>query len=135
MVLLTFTHDGLSSPVRVCSNSESVLSRTKTFLPFPFMVTLPDDMDGQPPRATLTIDAVDRSIIQMVRTLATPVDVLMEVVFASTPDTVEGSWPEFQLVEVEYNALTVSGSIVQTDFTREPYPEGRQTPTDFPGAV
>ena len=133
IVLVTIDHADLAAPIRVCSNSADVVSRGDTFLAFPFEITLPDDVEGQGPRASLIIDAVDQSIVQAVRSIDSAPSVLMEVVLGSDTDTIEGTWPGFQMREVAYDVLTVSGQILQEDFLMEPYPAGRITPADFPG--
>ena len=90
-------------------------------------------MEGQPVRASLIIDTVDRSLIQAIREIDSAPSVLMEIVLGSDPDTVDGSWPAFQLREVTYDVQTMSGQILQESFLMEPYPAGRMTPSDFPG--
>ena len=56
LVLLTITHPGLPTPIRVTSDGVVTVHNGNTFDPFPFEVTLPDDVEGRAPQAHLRID-------------------------------------------------------------------------------
>lgn len=132
ILLLTLSHADLAEPIRVCSDSADVVSGGDTFTAFPFELLPPNDSDDSPPQASLKIDNVDRSIVQAIRTITSPPTLLMEIVLASDPDTIEVTWNDFTLVDVEYDALVVAGNLVQEDFTVEPYPALTMNPADFP---
>src|SRR5512132_1584543 len=55
LVLLTLTHPELDRPIRVTSDGVETLSQGNLFSPFPFEVTLPDDVEGRTPQAELRI--------------------------------------------------------------------------------
>lgn len=133
LVLLTIDHPDLPVPLRVSSDGVDTLSRGETFVACPFGLTLPDDGDERPPKARLTIDNVDRAIVKAVRGITTAPRVLIEVVLASDPDLVEASFPDFELQEARFDALTVEGELGLESFFREPYPAQRFTPAGFPG--
>ena len=132
IVLLTLSHTDLSVPIRVNSSGAEIISRSNTFLAFPFSITLPDDVDGQPPRAKLTIDNIDRIIVQTIRTISSAPSVLVEIVRESAPDTVEASFPDFKMTGVSYNQNTVEGELTVEEFMGEPYPARVFSPADFP---
>lgn len=133
LVLLTISHSDLSSPIRVVNNTENITSRGNEFIGYPFDVILPDNRDDAPPRAQLTIDNVSREIAQAIRTISSRATIEIEVIRASDPDTVEHDFPNFQLDNVTWNALTVSGELVLENLTQEPFPARNFTPADFPG--
>jgi hypothetical protein len=133
VVLLTLDHVDLPVAIRVCSDAVDIVSRGETFVSFPFELTLPDDTDGGPPRATLTIDNVSREIAEAVRSVTSPPSVVIEVVRAAEPNVVEAVLPVFELRNVRYNAQTVSGELEVEDLTSEPYPADSFTPAKFRG--
>lgn len=133
LILITIDHADLAQPIRVTSDSVDTVSRGNTFVAFPFELDLPTDTFDAPPRARLTIDNIDRQIVQAVRDISSPAEVLMEIILASAPDNVEVSFPDFKLSNVNYDALTVSGDLIVEDFSAEPYPARVFGPADFPG--
>lgn len=133
VVLLTISHEDIDPPIRICSNSENIESNGNTFIALPFEVTLPVDEIAEVPRAKISIDNIDRSIVVAVRNITTAATVLMEVVLASDPDTIESTFPDFTLDSVSYDQLTVSGELSLENFLQEPYPSASFDPARFPG--
>ena len=133
IVLLTIDHPDLAEPMRLSSDAVDTVSRSNTYVAFPFDISLPNDQADRPPRAGLRIDNVDRQIVQTLRTITSAPTVLMEVVLGSDPDTVEASWPDFQLLDADYDHLVVAGELGQELFLNEPWPGRSFTPADFPG--
>ena len=84
-------------------------------------------------RANLSIDNVSRDIIASIRSIQTPPSVTMEVVLGSDPDTVEASFPDFELQHIGYDALTITGDLGIESFMSEPYPGDIFSPARFPG--
>jgi len=62
IVLLEITHLDLAVPIRVANNSEDVVSNGTTFIACPFELTLPDDIEGQLPQATLSVDNIGQEL-------------------------------------------------------------------------
>jgi hypothetical protein len=133
LVLLTIDHADLASPIRVSSDAVDTLSRGDTYVAFPFRLSLPEDGDDRPPRARLAIDNVDRTIVQSLRQIGSAPRVLIEVVRGADPDSIEAAFPDFELTDAHYDALTVQGDLTLESFLREPYPAALFTPADFPG--
>ncbi len=133
LVLLTIDHTDISPPIRVVNNTANVTSRGDEFIAFPFDIELPRDDAEAPPRARLTIDNVTREIAQSIRLITSAPTVLIEVIRASVPDTVEVSFPVFFLRDVKSDRLKVSGELVVEDLMTEPFPAGQFTPAHFPG--
>lgn len=133
IILLTLTEASLPAPIRVCTAGEDVVSNGETYQAFPFEITMPDDTDEAPPTVRLTIDAVDRRIIEAVRAAEGAIAVQMQIVFSSDLDQVEVMLGEFKLTEVEYSALSVEGTLSFEDILSEPYPADTFTPAKFPG--
>lgn len=133
LVLLTIDHPDLSAPIRVVNNKTDITSGGDLFVGFPFDIELPSDAEEEPPQAKLTIDNVSREIGQALRIITSPATVLMELILASDPDTIEVSWPGFILDNTKWDALSVSGRLSTENFTAEPYPAGTFSPAGFPG--
>ncbi|MFQ5776363.1 MAG: DUF1833 family protein [Kiloniellaceae bacterium] len=133
IILLTIDHPNLAAPIRVAGDGLDVISRGDTFVAMPFDLSLPEQTEDRPPRARLAIDNVSRDIVKAVRSISSPATVLIEIVLASDPNTVEASLPDFILRDVRYDALVVEGDLDLEDFAAEPYPAAIFSPANFPG--
>jgi len=131
--LLTITHDDLSEPLRFVNNTETITSNGESYIAFPFKVKLPTDKDRAVPRAQLEISNVSRQIGQLIRQLATPPTVQIDIVRMDDFDAVEMTFPPLQLRNARYDNLSVSGDLTVDDTAREPYPQRSFTPAEFPG--
>jgi hypothetical protein len=99
-----------------------------------FDVSLPEESPDQVPKVTLTIDNVDRSITDAVRTISGRVKVTMEVVLASNPDAVEAGPFEFYLLSCVYDSDKVSGTLgFEDDALNTAFPKDTYTPSNSPG--
>ena len=133
IVLLTIDHNDLATPIRLTSDGVNTTSMGNTYLSYPFEISLPEDDGLSPPVARLTIDNVSREIGQVIKAISTPPDVTIEIVLSSDFDTVEASFPFFQLTDVDYDALTVTGALTIQNLSMEPYPAESFTPSSHPG--
>ena len=133
LILLTISHAQLPLPIRVTSDAVATASRGESFVPFPFELSLPDDNDGRSPEARLVIDNIDRQIVRAVRLLPSAPLVLIEIVRAAEPDTVEARFEDFRLTDVSYDSQAVEGNLTVEDFTAEPFPAFLFSPGLFPG--
>ena len=133
LILLTLDHADLAQPIRVTSDTVATASRDHDFVPYPFEIILPDDLDSRAPRAKLVIDNVDRQIVQAVRSLSSAPTVLIEIIRAADPETVEAQFVDFRLTNVSYDAHRVEGNLTLEDFTAEPFPAAVFSPGLFPG--
>ena len=133
IVLIALSHPDLSTAIRVNSSGADIVSNSETFVAFPFEVVLPDDIDDRPPRAKLRIDNISREIVLAVRTLSSAPFVNIQIVMASSPDTIEAEFLDFRLSNITYDQLTVEGDLTLEEFIGEPYPARVFSPADFPG--
>lgn len=129
--LLTISHPSISPPIRVVNNLTAVTSRGNSFVAFPFELALPDELEDRLARVSLSIDNVDRQIVNAVRTITSPPTVLLELVLPSAPDTVEADFT-FTLRDVEWNESTVTGQLYYRNLLTRAFPAGRFTPARFP---
>lgn len=134
ITLLTFTHPEFL-PIRVCDDGQDVVSGGQTFQHFPFELVLPEETDEAPPVVQLEICNVDRAIVNAVRSVSgTPISVEMSIVLASSPDTIEAGPITLSLIDVEYDAAVVRGTLAfEGDVLNQAYPAEIFTPADYPG--
>jgi hypothetical protein len=133
LALLTISHSDLAGPIRVVNDLVNLTSRGDHYLAFPFQIVLPEERDDQLGQVQLSIDNVDRTIVEAVRTISSPASIRLEIVIADQPDTVEAGPFDFTLRNVEYDALTVTGTLMYEDILNEPVPADSFTPNFFPG--
>lgn len=142
IILITISGDDLPDTLRVASDPmellpnagvRGVVSRGEEYIFLPLDVELPQQDDSGVSRAKITIDNIDRRIVEGARRASRGLSVTIEVVLSSDPDTVEVSVPDFRFENVRYNAFTVTGDISMEYFDTEPLPKGRFNPSKWPG--
>jgi len=135
LILVTISHPDLVDPIRVTSDSvKTTLSDGTEYIPFPFRASLPDDSEeASGALAKLTIDAVDRRVVEAVRKISGIPDVELSIVLASDPDTTEAAWPTFKMSNARYDKMTIEGDLVLELLDQEPFPADSFDPARFPG--
>ena len=131
LCILEIDHDDLDAPIRVVNNTENITSGGYEYIGFPFELSMPADVEDQIPSVSLSIDNVDRTIVQAIRTISSPPTVYLSVILASDPDTVERAPIELTLREAEYDQLVVTGSLEPHDVLTEPFPQSCFTPNKY----
>jgi hypothetical protein len=130
--LITIT-PGSGAPIRFVNNRTDVTSRGETFMAYPFSVVLPTDDDQRVPTVRLTIDNVDRAIVEAIRAQSTPPAVKLEVVTSTYPDIVEKTIDFLYLRSVDYDALTITGTLEARGILNQRFPKESYTASIFPG--
>ena len=132
--LLTIAHPSLSPSLYFVSNTQNVTSRSQLYTAWPFQITLPGEFEDQVPVVQIQIDNVDRQIMEGLRVLPAPAPTMtLEVVLASSPDTVEAGPFGFTLKAADYDGLYLSGTLAFEDVLNEPWPRFLFTPIVVPG--
>lgn len=112
LILIEITHADLATPIRLVNNTQAIVSGAETYHPMAFELTPPVEEDGQIRASTITFDAVDRSLIEAVRSIDDAPHLSAAVILASTPNVIEaGPW-EFVMRGVNYNAQSVSAELL-----------------------
>lgn len=130
--LLTVSHPDLPDPLRWVRDKVGVTSRGEVFTPFPFDVTPPGEGEDGPTAARITIDNVDKRMVELMRALATPPTLLIETVLRSAPDDVEMEFPPFELRVVTGDRMQLQGELVDDDDGAEPVMRWLFTPSMAP---
>jgi len=143
ILLITIDHEDLGSPPLYFSNDPTTrhtetplvyktVSRGEDYFFVPMKISLPSEPQDGAPQASITISNVGQEIIELIRSVLTPASVTIEVVLASDPDTVEITFPTFDLTSVDYDASDVNLTLTIDSMAAEPYPAGAFTPGAFP---
>ena len=132
LVVLLSNHPDLSQPIRVCTNNENITSNGHEYIAIPFEVQLPGEDPDQPGKATIKIDNMDPVIIDTLRSISTPPTVVLRVILASQPNTIEAEFAGLVMRNCEYDASTVSAELNFESILVEPVALS-MTPNIFPG--
>jgi Domain of unknown function (DUF1833) len=133
LTLVTLSHSSFAATVRLVNNSENIISRSNTFQAFPMKIVLPID-DGESAREVqIEFDNVAREIIKELREVTTPIDVKLELVLASIPDSVQMEIDDLKIGNISYDAYKVSAKLYMDDFLFSGLTSESYTPTNFPG--
>lgn len=91
LILLEIDHADLSGPVRVVNDTQNITSNGEIYVALPFRCELPDDFDGQLPRARLAVDNIGRDLMSWIETSAGGAGSTCRFmqVMRSRPDTIE----------------------------------------------
>jgi len=131
LALLRITAPG-ETPVALVNNSEPVTSRGLVYQPFPFAITLPADDSETLPRVTLSLSNVDQLLVEYIRGAVEPPKIEVELITSAYPDTVEKALTFLKLVDVSYDAITISGTLTLDNFLTQAFPAEAYTPPYFP---
>lgn len=128
LVLLEIHHPTITTPFRVVRNTEAVTSKGVKYYAYPFDIVLGEDDGEHLPEVSLTIDNVDRALVETIRTLAESPTVILKLVLASQPDVVELEITGLVLREVEYDAYAITGRLYADDILSMRHPADLITP-------
>lgn len=143
VLLLTIDH-ALTVPIRVSTDNadtfdvdgetvRGTISSGQNFIYYPMEIILPDDSEDSVTSASLVIDNIDRKIMREIRQMSDSPTVTMQVVLASSPDTIEAEFDNFKFDSISADALTITGQLSLEHFFREPFPGTSMLPSNFPG--
>jgi len=145
IALITLTHESLSEPIRISTDPTERLStpildvvygtvsRGNQYVFLPLKIQIPSDTDEGPGNMTIELDNVHRAYTEAIRSIFTPISVLVELVLDNAVDTVELQWPEFLVTNITYDATLIKATLALETLEREPFPSGIFGPAHFPG--
>jgi len=119
--LLEISHPLLLAPVRVVNDTQDLVSIGENFIALRFDITLPDDAEGQMPRAQLSMDNVGRDLVGPLEDTGggEGATVRVMVVLRSAPDAIE--WEAtLDMRNVEMANLDVSAELGYEDILNRP---------------
>jgi len=144
VLLVTMDHVNLTAPIRVSTDNadtfdfedetvRGTVSVGDEFVYYPMQIVLPDDSENSVPSASLTIDNTDLRIMREIRQMTDSPTIKMQVVLASSPDTIEAGFENFKFDTIDADALTINGKLSLDHFYKEPFPGTSMLPSNFPG--
>jgi hypothetical protein len=111
-----------------------VTSNSKDYVFLPMQIALPGEQEAGAAQCSLILNFVTREAIDLIRThLTSPVSVQIDLVLASSPNTVEATFSGFKITNVTYNADQITFDLNMVSLSREPFPCFTFTPANFPG--
>ena len=132
LFFLTMSHADITT-IRVVNNYSDVSSGGNIYTGYPFTVSMPDEKEGALPRIKLTIDNVDRMLVDEIRSLSGSPDISLFLALGDSPDTVEWGPCSFKLRNVRYTSFTIQGDLKLPDIMNEAYPGRSLTSKNAPG--
>jgi hypothetical protein len=133
LVLLEIEHPDIDT-IRIVNNTEKVVRGVHEYIPYPFEAVLPDDTDNAAPQVQLRIDNCSREVTRALRELAGVPKCTLRVVLASDPTRDEVGPFAFSLLNIEYDAFTISAAIgYEEDFLNQAVPAQSYLPSTSPG--
>ncbi len=147
IALITLDHDDLDEPILISSDPTQrlldlttdtevvygTISNGLTYIFLPVGIKLPDETEDGPGEMQLEIDLVHRAMTATIRTITEPVTCKLDMVLDNSLDTIEMSWPEMLLTNLQWSAAVVRGSFQLETLETEPFTAGSFTPGYFPG--
>jgi hypothetical protein len=134
--LMMLYHADLPAVICRAGNGTDVPSNGLTYTAARIEVKLPDDEEGRPTRAQVSVSDLDGEIVRAVRSLAGAAvapTVTLSLVLLDSPDTVQGSAVILWLRDWSASAGIWTGELAATDTASEPYPRHLLTPEIAPG--
>lgn len=91
VLLLELNHTGLTQPVRVINDTQDLTCNGNLYIACGFTCTLPDDVEGQLPRAKLSVDNIGRELMYWIESThgAEGTTATFKQVMRSNPNLVE----------------------------------------------
>lgn len=136
-VLMQLDHSTFDDPVSLVNNTEAIVYGGATYLPFAFRFDPPDETATTLTNARLTIDAVDQSILALLRGLPSSPTVTMKAVFyydeTGTIQTEQLAAWEFSVANLSYNVDTISCDLIYEDRWQNQMGAVEITPYTMPG--
>lgn len=132
LTLLTLSHADFDD-IRLVNNTADVISNGLTYTAFPFKMTLPKD-DGETNReVTIELDNTGLDLITAIRSVTDPIDVGIQLVLSSSPDSVQMSFQELKTSSISYDKNRVQARLFMDSFLNSELTSERYTPSIFPG--
>jgi Domain of unknown function (DUF1833) len=131
-VLTQISHAELTTPYRFVNNTTDVTALGQTWTAFPFDITFPVDDGATQPSVEVRFDNVDRTLIDVVRGLASAPRFDLYLVLSTQPDVIEMSYTDMQMIDITFDAQSITGRLISGDLLSAPYPADSYTPDQFP---
>lgn len=131
---LKIEHPSFAAPIRVAYNTETVHRADGDYLPFASQCNLPDQMEDSTPQVKVTIDNTDLQVMDAIRSVTGRPTITMDVVLASSPNTIEAGPFEYSLLDATATAEVIQGTLgFEDDVFSQQVPGQNYLPTNSAG--
>ena len=133
--LVEITHPLLADPLRLTSNVEAINSRGRLFHPARMNLTLPEEIEDRPPRATMILEDVTHELrAELIALPPTSAPrITAEIVLGSNPDITERAFRRARLSSLSMDLVAVEGELAATPALLRACPWQQFTPDAAPG--
>ena len=138
LALLTITHPTLSEPIRLvndCASESGVTNITHNghlFVAYPFDLVLPGEDDQAPTTGRLSVDNVDRAIVELARAPNPAPEVLLEIINHAQPDDTPSVFGPYRFDAPTYTEHTVETNLIIPADTADAFPWPKYGPDNCP---
>lgn len=134
IMLMEIDHPALSSPVRVVNDTQDITSNGNLYIACPFRYVLPDDFEGQIPKAKISVDNVGRDLMYWIETSngGNGSIVTFKQIMRSRPDLVEAEI-EMQMQAVSATMKEISAELGYENLLSKPAVSMAYRPENSPG--
>lgn len=80
LALVSFYEPDSTNYARVVNNTEAIEHNGASYIGLPFQLSLPSSSDEQVPQLTMTVDNVERTLVELLRSVDEPPSVSIEVI-------------------------------------------------------
>lgn len=110
--ILKIAHSSITT-IYLVNNNEDIVYDGNTYEAYAFKFTPPSDKEGGKQSAQLILPNIDREILAIIRGISTPLTVSAAIIMVLPDNTVskEAGWWEFELKNISYDAMTISGDL------------------------
>ncbi|MGH9887418.1 MAG: DUF1833 family protein [bacterium] len=130
--LLEISHETFPEPYRFVNNTEVVHRLGFDWNPAFFEGTLPEEGPSGATQTKLMIENIDRSLLDALRPLETPLNVNVYVATSADEDAIVGPY-EFTWREHQFDATAIIGGLQGDDILNSRWPRHEFTPSYFRG--
>lgn len=131
--LLTIRPADKGQEIHLVNNTEPVTSNGIIYQPYPFSMSLPLDTGDKIPSIQLVIDNVDQLLINAIRELEQAPNLRVQLVTSTFPDLVEKDLDFLRLRNVQYDAMTITGTLEVASIWSRRFPAEIVDPIRYPG--
>lgn len=109
--LLKLSHPTITD-IFVVNDKVNQTSNGQVYTAYDFAIVIAEDTGDKSPEMQIRIGNVDRSLIDEIRQVPTPIKVDASLILASNPDNLEITFPEMTLRSVSYDQFVITGTLV-----------------------
>lgn len=140
LTLLDITHPEMDEDIRIVNNIEGVWSLGHWYTPVGFDCILPEERDGTPRAAKISIDNTTQWFTPILRQMQSAFDCTIKIALGDPSklpmqvfNNIEIEYMPMQLIAVQWDDTTAVFTLSYENLANEQWPPQSFNPFDFPG--